>query len=151
MPSRLQIVLWLDISLLISVCALEHVPFTGLILHEWLGVAIVVMIVAHLLLSWAWIASTTPRLISGASHRTRFNYFLNVCLFACMTAAVFSGILISQHAVPALTGQSAKDLQLSFQWDRVHDQSSNLVVLFAILHLAINWDWLSAAIRRLWR
>jgi hypothetical protein len=57
-PSRLQVVFWLDAILLISVCALETVPFTGMIAHEWLGLAVAGMIVVHLL-SWAWIASMT--------------------------------------------------------------------------------------------
>lgn len=108
MPSRLQVVVWLDFTLLISVCALEQVPFTGLIVHEWLGIALAGMIVAHLLLSWAWIASTTRRLIVGASGRTRINYILNTCLFGCMIAVILSGILISQQAIPALTRKEAE-------------------------------------------
>ncbi|HVW83164.1 MAG TPA: DUF4405 domain-containing protein [Bryobacteraceae bacterium] len=150
-PSRLQVVFWLDAILLISVCALETVPFTGMIAHEWLGLAVAGMIVVHLLLSWAWIASSTRRLVTGASNRTRVNYFLNACLFACMTAVIFSGILISQHAMPALTKKEAADMTANFRWDRIHDRFSDLVVIFAGLHLAINWDWMAAAARRILR
>src|SRR5579872_5915534 len=107
MPLRLKFVFWLDLTLLISICALEQVPFTGMILHEWLGLAMVGMIVVHLLLSWTWIASTTRRLIIGSSGRSRINYLLNLCLFACMTVVVYSGILISQFAIPWLTGKEA--------------------------------------------
>jgi hypothetical protein len=46
MPSRLQAVFWLDATLLLSVCALETVPFTGLILHEWLDLAFIAMMLA---------------------------------------------------------------------------------------------------------
>lgn len=148
MTSRLQVIFCLDIALLIALCALEQVPFTGLLIHEWLGLAMVAMVVIHLLLSWAWIASSTPRLIRGTTARTRLNYFLNVCLFGLMTAVIFSGILISQHAMPVFTGQAAKSLSSNFGWDRVHDKASDLVVIFGGLHLAINWDWLAAVIRR---
>jgi hypothetical protein len=74
---RLKISFWLSMTLLVSVCALPAVQFTGLVFHEWLGLAIV-------------------------SARTRINYLLNLSLFAAITAVVYSGILISRQAIPAL-------------------------------------------------
>ena len=78
----------LDVALLVSVCALQTVSFTGLVLHEWLGLAMVGMVFAHLLFSWSWIASLTRRLFSVQSARARINYLLNLSLFAAVTAAV---------------------------------------------------------------
>ncbi len=103
---RLKITFWLDVMLLISACALYTVPFTGLVVHEWLGLAMLGMVLAHLLLSWSWIASHSRRLFA-VSARARINYVLNLSLFATVIAAIFSGILISQQAVPALTGNKA--------------------------------------------
>ena len=148
MPSRLQVVFVLDIALLVSVCALETVPITGLIAHEWLGLAVAGMVVAHLLLSWAWIASTTGRLMRGVSRRTRVNYFLNAAFFFFMTAVIFSGVLISQQALPAMTGRPVVELAATFPWDRIHGQASNFIVVLASLHLAMNWEWLAAAWRK---
>src|SRR5665213_3807923 len=149
MPSRLRFVFWLDATLLISVCALETVPFTGMIVHEWLGLALAGMIVAHLLLSWTWIATSTRRFVTAASSRTRVNYVLNWCLFSCVTAVIYSGILISRQAIPALTMKEPDDIEATFRWDRIHDRFSNFVVIFAALHLAINWDWSVAAARKI--
>ena len=149
--ARLKAVFWLDAALLVSVCALETVPFTGMVLHEWLGLAIAGMIVAHLLLSWAWIAAKTRRLFTAQPARTRINYFLNLALFACMTAVVFSGIVISQDAVPALTGKAAADLTTQFGWDLIHRRFSDWVLILAGLHLAINWEWSVAAARKILR
>jgi hypothetical protein len=142
MGAPLATVFVLDAILLLLLCVLEHVPLTGMILHEWLGLALALLIVIHLLLSWAWIAAATKRFLSTASTRTRVNYVLNACLFGAMTATILSGVLISQQAVPALASADAR-------WDRLHDFVSNLVVILAGLHLAINWDWLLAAVRRL--
>lgn len=149
--ARLKAVFWLDAVLLVSVCALETVPFTGMVLHEWLGLAIIGMIVAHLLLSWAWIGAKTRQLFTAQPARARINYLLNLGLFACMTAVVFSGILISQDAVPALTGKPAADLTIQFGWDAVHRRVSDWVLILAGLHLAINWEWSVAAARRILR
>jgi hypothetical protein len=40
---RLRTTFWLDVALLVSVCVLQTVRLTGLVLHEWLGLVIVVM------------------------------------------------------------------------------------------------------------
>jgi cytochrome b len=76
---------WLDATLLVSISALQTVRFTGLVLHEWLGLAMVGMVLAHLLFSWSWIASQSRR-FTLQSIRARINYFLNLSLFAAVTA-----------------------------------------------------------------
>jgi cytochrome b561 len=149
MPSRLRFIFALDITLLLSTIALGTVSFTGMIIHEWLGIAIALLALIHLLLSWTWVSSATQRLFSGASSRARINYILNALLFACMAAVIYSGIVISEYAIPTLTKQSAPDPAASFGWSRVHDFLSNAAVILVALHLAINWDWLAAAVRKI--
>jgi len=141
---------WLDLTLLASVCALQTVSFTGLVLHEWLGLAMVGMVLAHLLLAWSWIASQSGRLFAVQSVRARINYLLNLSLFAAVTAVIFSGILISQKAIPALTGTKAAP-DMDWRWDTLHNQFSQFVLLLAGFHLAINWDWALAAGEKLFR
>src|SRR4051812_12415371 len=82
--SRLKAAFWLDALLLASVCALQTIPFTGLVLHEWLGLAMVVMVIVHLQLSWSWISSLSRRFFSAQSARACINYFLNLSLFAAI-------------------------------------------------------------------
>jgi len=138
---------WLDVALLVSVCVLQTVSFTGLVLHEWLGLVIVGMVLAHLLLAWGWIATQSRRLFAKHSVRGRINYFLNLGLFASVTAAIFSGILISQKAIPMLTGTNAAP-DMDWRWDTLHNQFSQTVVLLSGFHLAINWEWALAAVQK---
>ena len=145
---RLNTTFWLDVALVVSVCALQTVPFTGLILHEWLGLAMVAMVFVHLLLSWSWIASQSRRLLTLKSSRERINYLLNLALFACVTAVIFSGALISQEAVPMLIGAKAAP-QMDWRWDSLHNDFSQTVLILSGLHLAINWDWALAAARKI--
>lgn len=147
---RLKTTFWLDATLLVSVCALETVPFTGLAIHEWLGLALVAMVLAHLLLSWSWISSHTRRWFAAQSPRARVNYLLNLTLFGTVTAVIFSGILISQKAIPALSGTKVAP-GMDWRWDLIHDRFSNFVIILAGLHLAINWDWALAAGQRIFR
>jgi len=145
---RLKTTFWLDVALLIAVCALQTVRFTGLVIHEWLGLAIVGMIFAHLLFSWSWIASLSRRLFTAQSVRARINYFFNLSLFAAVTAAIFSGILISQNAIPALTGTAAAP-DMDWRWDSLHNDFSQFVIILSGFHLAINLDWVLAPAEKL--
>jgi cytochrome b561 len=146
----LKIAFWLDVILLVSICALQTVRFTGLVLHEWLGLAIVAMVLAHLLLAWSWIASQSRRFFTLQSIRARTNYLLNLSLFAAITAVIFSGILISQKAIPTLTGlKPAPDMD--WRWDTLHNQFSWAVVMLVGFHLAINWEWALAAGDKIFR
>ena len=83
---RLKTTFWLDVALLSSVSALQTVRFTGLVVHEWLGLAVVGMVFAHLLFAWSWIASNSRRLFTAMPMRSRINYLLNLLLFASVTA-----------------------------------------------------------------
>jgi hypothetical protein len=141
---RLKITFWLDMTMLVSICALQTVPFTGLVLHEWLGLAMVAMVLTHLVFAWSWIASQTRRLFTLQSIRARINYLLNLSLFGTATAVIFSGILISQKAIPMLTGAPASP-EMDRQWDSLHVQFSGYVLMLAGFHLAINWEWVLAA------
>jgi hypothetical protein len=141
---RLKITFSLDVILLVSICALQTVRFTGLVLHEWLGLAMVGMVLAHLLFAWSWIASQSRGFFTLQSIRARINYLLNLSLLAAVTAVIFSGILISQNAIPALTGTKAAP-DMDWRWDTLHNQFSAAVVMLVGFHLAINWEWALAA------
>ena len=147
---RLKTTFWLDVTLLVSFCAMQTVPFTGLVLHEWLGLAMVIMVFAHLLFSWSWIASLSRRFFSMQSARARINYLLNLSLFASTTVVIFSGVLISRKAIPALTGAKV-GLDMDWRWDTLHNQSSDFVLVLVAMHVAINLDWVLAAGQKLFR
>jgi len=63
---------------------------------------------------------------------------------------IFSGILISRKAIPTLTGTAAPP-DMDWRWDRLHTQFSDLTLMLTGLHLAINWDWVTAAIQNVFR
>lgn len=142
---RLKTTFWLDISLLIAVCALQTVRFTGLVVHEWLGLAIIAMVLAHLLFSWSWIVTQSHRLLARQTIRERINYLLNFAFFFIVTAAIFSGILVSQKAIPTLTGTKVPPDNMDMRWATLHEQFGGMILILAGLHLAINLDWLLAA------
>lgn len=148
---RLKTTFWLDIALLVSVSALMTVRFTGLVVHEWLGLAVIGMVLAHLLFSWSWIVTQSRRVSTKQTVGERVNYLINFLLFFSVTAALLFGILISQKAVPALTGTKVSPVDMNLRWTNLHNMYSWLVFSLSGFHLAINWDWLLTATRNLFR
>jgi len=128
----------IDCAMLVAVVALQAWRMTGVVLHEWLTVGLLVAVLAHLLLHWPWVASRTRR-IAKADARTRVNYALNAVLFAGVTAAMVSGFAISKSILPL---HPTPDSYL--RWHGIHGFSSRLALFATALHLALNWDRLFA-------
>lgn len=149
-PPRRLVTFALDGVLFASASALQIVPFTGGLVHEWLGIAFAAMMVWHLLLSWSWISTHSRRVFSPKSIRSGVNYLLNWCLFATIVVLILSGILISQDAIPAVTGIRTV-VRADSVWEYVHGHFSDFAVILIGLHLAVNWDWSVAAVRKLTR
>jgi hypothetical protein len=133
MRSRVWVVI--DCSMLVVVVALQAWRLTGVPTHEWLAVAFLAAVLAHLLLHWPWVASRSKRLFQPGNARTRVNYGLNLTLFVSIIAAFASGFVISKVIMPLhLTpGQYLK-------WHGIHEFSSRVALFAAALHLALNWD-----------
>jgi hypothetical protein len=142
--SRTTVALWLDAMLLLLFLLIQSPRITGVASHEALGLAIAVPLVIHLLLSWHWIVSRAQRLFANGSARTRVNYLINVVLFVAMVIAIVSGAVVSRVVLPAAGIRTISDAA----WFETHDFWSN-VLFFAIgFHLAMNWGWIDAVVRR---
>lgn len=117
---------------------------TGIALHEWLSIAFGATVVVHLLLSWPWIAGITRRFFRRLPGRTRLNYVLNLLLFIDGTIIGFSGLLISEAALPLL----GISLPHSPIWRGWHSLSADLALVLLGLHVALHWTWIVATTKR---
>ena len=84
------------------------------------------------------VASLSRRLFAVLSARSRVNYLLNLCLFVGAAAVIFSGILISQKAIPTFTGKAAPDMD--WRWDTLHNQFSQAVLFLNQANLLVALD-----------
>ena len=57
-------------------------------------------------------------------------------LFALVTAAIFSGIVVSQKAIPTLIGTNVAP-DLDWRWDILHNRFSEAVVLLSEFHVVL--------------
>lgn len=125
----------LDGAMLAAFIVLQVWRFTGVPLHEWLAVALMAAICAHLAVHWSWVETRTRRIRLPKTARTRVNYALNAALFTAMAVAMISGFAISKVVLP-LHPTPADYLR----WHGIHDLSSRIAIGAVGLHLALNWS-----------
>ena len=144
-PNRTKINLVIDLVIFLAFLITTAPRFSGVAVHEWLSLALAAAIVAHLLLHWQWIVTTTRRLFSTAMKSQRLGYLLNVLLFIDFTLITLSGILISRSALPALGISIANS---GFVWRGLHSLASNAGLVLIALHIALHWQWIVSTITR---
>lgn len=143
MNPKTKIKVTIDIAMSALFLILMNLDWTGLLLHETLGLGIVVLFAIHLLLNRQWISSVASRFRGISSKKTRFMFILNILLGLSMLAAVASGILISQSLFPGLADASFD------VWFAIHSMASWLSLGIVTLHTVIHWRWIGNVIRRL--
>ncbi|MEZ4518066.1 MAG: hypothetical protein R3C44_15015 [Chloroflexota bacterium] len=85
---------------------------TGMAIHEWLGLAFGAGIITHLLLHWKWLVASTKRFFSKLPAQHSRVFCSTVYFLWLMTVMIFSGIVISESALPAL----GLNLNAGFAW-----------------------------------
>ena len=76
--------------------------------------------------------------------KTRFNYIWDALLFILGTVVFFSGVLVSEAALPFL----GLPIEIDPFWSSMHDLTSNLFLVLLGVHLAMHWKWFLDALNR---
>jgi len=145
--TRTQTLLAIDTVLFGSLALLLEPRFEGLALHEWIGLAVIPLVIIHMLLGWQWIATTMARLFMSSSWRLRVNALLNLFLFVAFVVTCFSGVMTSFVALPAL-GIAPHNFE---GWRMLHNRSEAYLEVAVGLHVAMNWSWIASAVKGLVR
>lgn len=134
--NKIKINVFLDLLLaLIFIVEMEE-HFTGLPLHEVLGLIFGAAFIIHIILHLDWIVSITRGFFKQIIHESRFNYVLNLALLIDMLVATVSGVLISRTL-----GLSISDVDHS--WEQIHKLSAEFSLILVALHVAMHWKWIA--------
>jgi hypothetical protein len=143
-PNRNKVNLLVDSVILVAFLVAMAPRFSGITIHEWLSIAFSAVIITHLLLHWQWIIAVAKRFFSKARWLARINYLLNVLLFVDMTIIIFTGLMISEAALPLLGIQTIH----GGVWRQLHELSADLALVLVGLHLGLHWQWIVSAVKR---
>jgi hypothetical protein len=142
--SRKRFIICLDTFLLINLILLLSPRMTGLPLHEVLVCIFLIPLMIHLLIAWPWIQSSTKKFFTTANGRSQINFILNSVLFILVITELVSGFTISEVVLVKLGIKTINDRS----WRLVHNVTLNFTVLFAGLHIAINWGWIASIFKK---
>jgi hypothetical protein len=141
--NRTKINFFLDILLVLLFTIEYEYHFTGLRLHELIGLAFAAAMLIHFLLHLDWVWSITKTFFRNLIHETRLNYILNAILLIDACIMVISGVLISRTL--GLSFTLGRVLGLS--WERIHILSAELSLVVIAFHIAMHWKWLGNSIK----
>jgi Domain of unknown function (DUF4405) len=142
--ARTRVDFWFDALLLLGFTLAYSYGFTGIAIHEWLGLALGVAFLLHLTLHWDWVVRTTARLLRPRGP-DKLIWIVNLALLFGMTLCVASGILISRVALPYL---GIYPLGGPF-WGRLHDLTAEITLGLVPVHVALRWRWIVGVARRM--
>jgi hypothetical protein len=144
LPGRIRLDFWLDAIILVSYVLAYSYGFTGDAIHEWLGLALGLVLLVHLTLHWDWVIRTTRKLL-GRRGNDRVIWLVNLALLLAMTLCIASGVVISRVALPGL----GFFLASSLFWNRLHILTAEITLGLVPVHAALRWRWIVGVGRRL--
>jgi hypothetical protein len=133
----------IDTVLFIVFLVLTDPQSTGITTHEWVGLGVGLLVAVHLVRNWAWLVSTFHRLSQGQTITSKLSVVLNIGLFVVFGLLVYTGVAISQQALPALGVVAFDNRSLR----EVHGLLSNLTIGLIGAHAALHWNWIVGLFR----
>lgn len=132
----------IDLALVVSFLVAYNLRFSGLTIHEWLGIAMGAVLVVHALLHGDWVVATARRLGRRLLTAQGARFVLGVLMLVDMTVLVATGILISRSAVPGLFGSRDPF------WRWLHVESARWAIYLVAAHFALGLRYLLNVVRR---
>jgi hypothetical protein len=135
----------LDLTIFTAFLAVSNPRFTGSTIHEWLSVSFAAAIITHLLFHWKWIANLTTEFFKKLIHSSRLNYVVDMLFFIAMTAAFFSGLMISKSVLATLGLQLNT---LGGSWKMIHKFAADTSLIMLGIHFGLHWKWVITNVGR---
>lgn len=139
--------LWVDAIILAATLAAFAPGLTGLLVHEWLGLAFGITAWVHLLLHWQWLVGVTRNFFTRARWGARFNYLLNAAIFIGFTVILFSGVMESRFVLQTF-GMNAPE---GGAWKMLHSLAAEATLWLTALHVGVHWRWIWSWVKKLLR
>lgn len=114
--------------------------WTGLSLHQWIGVFGGLLATYHLFLHWDWVISVTVRFFGKTSAQARIYYLLDAAIMIGFYLIGLTGIIISTWLNLTLTNYAA--------WVDFHVTTSILTLILIVLKIGLHWRWIVRVARQ---
>ncbi|HVJ04913.1 MAG TPA: DUF4405 domain-containing protein [Candidatus Saccharimonadales bacterium] len=135
------------VTLLLAIYVIAANPgTTGLLVHEWGSIGVLLVGLLHTILHWDWIIDTLKCFLGKLSASSRSNLVIDVALFVAFIFVFVSGFMVSRHVLLAL-GYFAPGY---FVWKPLHLITAKVLLALILVHAAMHWKWILSALRFKW-
>lgn len=144
MKPKMCFKLLLDLAMTILFVLLMDFQFTGIEIHEIIGLAICGLFFFHNVLNFKWIKAVTSRFFDKRLPvLTKLSYVLNFLLLICVTLIGLSGIFISESL---FTNISVGNRDL---WITIHRSSAYLGFVLISVHIGFHWKMIMNGMKKM--
>lgn len=117
----------IDLIALLVYLVVATPAITGIGVHEWLGLGVLVVFFAHIAVALA----RKPRV---------GNFALDALILVVLAVVVVSGLMVSGAVLPAF-GYYAEGY---YFWDPLHAVSAKVLLALLLVHVVAHWKWIVA-------
>jgi hypothetical protein len=134
----------IDVAAFIAYLAATNTVLTGIPIHEWLSVALTIVIALHVAIDWDWTMKVLRHFIRKLLSLSRLNLVIDILLFVMFAAVMLTGFMVSRVVVPTF------GLSVPFgpTWRILHSLTAKLLLLVFGVHLGLHWRWIVQATQR---
>ena len=133
-----------DAACLLIYLVAANPVITGVGVHEWLGLGVLVVFFAHAAMHADWAIETAKSAFTSPSWARVGNLVLDALIVVTFMAVTVSGIMVSGAVLPAL-GLYASGY---YFWDPLHAASAKVLLALLLVHVVVHWRWVAQALRR---
>ena len=129
--------LLLDLAMFGVLLVAYNPAWSGLAVHEWLSVAVIVPLLLHLVVNWEKVLRVVSTFAERLLHASRLDLVVDTVLFVATVIVMVSGLMISQVAARAV-GITIAPASI---WVSVHSWSADLTIALLLVHFVLHWRW----------
>ncbi|MEG0989293.1 MAG: DUF4405 domain-containing protein [Gordonibacter sp.] len=134
----------IDVVALLVFGVVMNPAITGIGVHEWIGLVLLIVFFIHVLMSIDWMVDTVKNLRVGTSWTRRGNFALDMLIvITCMVVTV-SGLLVSGAVLPTF-GLYADGY---YFWNPLHAMSAKVLLALLLVHVFVHWKWFASVLRK---
>jgi hypothetical protein len=133
----------LDFLILAGFLISFFIDLTGLEVHQWLGVAVFILIVLHLINHWGWVEAVLSRFFGKTSPRARLYAAIDLLLLFGFVMIVETGLVISTWLNLTLNDFNT--------WANLHTYFSIGSLILVLIKIGLHWRWIVTVAGKLFR
>jgi hypothetical protein len=134
-----------DIIVAVVYLIAANPAITGLAIHEWVSLGVLVVFIVHVAQHYDWVIDTFRKAWRSPSLATTGNLVLDVLTVVVFMVVTVSGIMVSRHILPAL-GLVAPGY---FFWNPLHALFAKVLLALLVVHVVAHAKWLWAFFKSL--